>query len=205
LPPSSTTSTSTTSTTCLLSGHGDYSSLSNLSLPSGGKRFAVFVNGGEVGYEALLTAISWMTEKDNLVIIHTIQSLGPSYADDHQLPNYMEEYKRIQEFALTQGKLVGEKALAFAKANGGNNLELVVLPNNGNYKEASVKFANDKQFDTVFVGARGLGVLERFFLGSFSTYFIHHSLCDVHICRSKGRLKKLSQDPSQKEQPVLLG
>jgi len=166
----------------------------------------VFVNGGEAGYEALLTAISWTTPKDSLTIIHTIQSLGPTFVEDTQYPPYLEDYKRIQEFAVNQGKLLGEKVLDFAKSNGGINLELVILPNSGNYKEASVKFANAKQFDTIFLGTRGLGPIERFFVGSFSTYFIHHCTCDVHVCRSKGRVKNKLHGTALKDgSQVLLG
>jgi len=43
--------------------------------------------------------------------------------------------------------------------------------------------------DAIFVGARGLGRVERLLLGSVSSHIVTHAGCAVEVVRSQGRAK----------------
>jgi nucleotide-binding universal stress UspA family protein len=54
----------------------------------------------------------------------------------------------------------------------------------GDPREAILAAAKDLKADAIFVGARGLGRMERLFLGSVSTHIATHAHCTVEIVRS---------------------
>ena len=58
----------------------------------------------------------------------------------------------------------------------------------GNPPEEIVKRAQIWDAGTVFVGARGLGTLERILLGSASTAAVTHSHCTVEVVRPRPQL-----------------
>jgi nucleotide-binding universal stress UspA family protein len=57
----------------------------------------------------------------------------------------------------------------------------------GEPKETLVQEAGRWRADTIFMGARGLGRLERFLLGSVSSSVVGHAPTTVEIVRSRGR------------------
>jgi nucleotide-binding universal stress UspA family protein len=46
-----------------------------------------------------------------------------------------------------------------------------------------VKFANDKNFDVIVIGARGLSALKEAFFGSVSNYVLHKSKLPVLVVK----------------------
>src|ERR1051326_147834 len=64
---------------------------------------------------------------------------------------------------------------------------LTVLPivEEGDPRDALVRQAENWKADTVFVGARGLGRVERFLLGSVSSAAVAHAPCSVEIIRRR--------------------
>ena len=54
----------------------------------------------------------------------------------------------------------------------------------GNPKQEVLQFANDRKIDTIVVGTRDLGKVERFFLGSFSKYIVAHATCPVIVVKT---------------------
>jgi nucleotide-binding universal stress UspA family protein len=53
-----------------------------------------------------------------------------------------------------------------------------------NAREQVVDIARQQQVESIVVGSRGLGSIQRMFLGSFSHYIIHHAPCDVIVVKS---------------------
>jgi len=54
----------------------------------------------------------------------------------------------------------------------------------GEPKETLVNEARSWNADTIFLGARGLGLVERFLLGSVSASVVNHAPCTVEIVRA---------------------
>jgi nucleotide-binding universal stress UspA family protein len=84
-----------------------------------------------------------------------------------------EEYKWMQYLA-------GEAEQKCTKA--GLISSSLVLE--GHPKETLVNEARRWNADTIFIGARGLGVVERLFLGSVSTSVVTHAPCTVEVVRA---------------------
>jgi len=84
-----------------------------------------------------------------------------------------EEFKWLQYLA-------GEAEQKCAKA--GLIASSLVLE--GHPKETLVNEARRWSADTIFIGARGLGVVERLFLGSVSTSVVTHAACTVEVVRA---------------------
>ncbi len=64
---------------------------------------------------------------------------------------------------------------------------LTALPivEEGDPRDVLVRQAEDWKADTIFVGARGLGRVERFLLGSVSSAAVAHAPCSVEIIRRR--------------------
>lgn len=56
-------------------------------------------------------------------------------------------------------------------------------PRIGNPADEIITYAEQREVDLIVSGARGLGAVGRFFLGSTSTKILHHSHCSVLIVR----------------------
>ena len=85
-----------------------------------------------------------------------------------------EEFKWLQYLA-------GEAEQKCAKA--GLIASSLVLE--GHPKETLVNEARRWNASTIFIGARGLGVVERLFLGSVSTSVVTHAPCTVEVVRAR--------------------
>jgi nucleotide-binding universal stress UspA family protein len=53
----------------------------------------------------------------------------------------------------------------------------------GDPRKLIVAEADRWDTDSIFVGARGMGRIERFLLGSVSTYVVKHAPCSVEVVR----------------------
>jgi nucleotide-binding universal stress UspA family protein len=58
----------------------------------------------------------------------------------------------------------------------------------GNPKEALVEAAKDSNVDAIFIGARGMGRVERLLLGSVSSATVAHAPCTVEVVRRQQSL-----------------
>ena len=57
------------------------------------------------------------------------------------------------------------------------------LLTHGHAREDAVDFAATNNIDTILVGNRGLGAVQRMWLGSFSQYIVNHAPCDVVVVK----------------------
>jgi nucleotide-binding universal stress UspA family protein len=94
----------------------------------------------------------------------------------HELNDRVKEDGR----QFLSGLVKGVKARGFKKVHG-------TVISSPAVKEGIVDFVNKNNGEDedvmVFVGTRGLGAIKRAFLGSFSSYILHHTHLDVVIVR----------------------
>ncbi len=82
---------------------------------------------------------------------------------------YLKDAEHIMAFAKkhsAQNGIMFEKKIAF-----------------GDPGYTIVKFAKDKKFDIIVIGARGRGVVKEIFLGSVSNYVLHKSSLPVLVVK----------------------
>jgi nucleotide-binding universal stress UspA family protein len=89
-------------------------------------------------------------------------------------------YDQINQDEHIRLKAVATQTAERMKAAGLNALPLI---EEGDPREALVRQAQSWKADTIFVGARGLGRVERFLLGSVSSAVVSHAPCSVEIVR----------------------
>jgi nucleotide-binding universal stress UspA family protein len=64
-------------------------------------------------------------------------------------------------------------------------LKVTVVVREADPKRLLVDEANDWEADCIFVGARGMGRLERLLLGSVSTTIVQRASCSVEVVRAR--------------------
>jgi len=82
------------------------------------------------------------------------------------------ERDRLQHAAQTSAKSLNDSGLIVSET---------VL--DGDPREVIVAEADRWNSDSIFIGARGLGRMERLLLGSVSTYVVNHAHCTVEVVR----------------------
>jgi len=144
----------------------------------------VLVDGSTYAQKAFETALTWKKPEDKLLVVHAVEivsgvpvGVGPSlvFIDPSVLENANESLKQrgagiVKEYA----KICEEKKI--------HGVTTSVLTTH-NPKESVCKYAKDKGVDIIYVGTRGLGTIQRFFLGSFSNYVVSHAECDVMLVK----------------------
>ena len=93
-----------------------------------------------------------------------------------------EPYREINEAGRQWLKDVSEK---LAEKLGRAGLVASSVIEGGDPKEALVEAARKWNADTIFVGARGLGRVERLLLGSVSSATVAHAPCTVEVVRHR--------------------
>eukprot|EP00300_Choanocystis_sp_HF-7_P002642 c119_g1_i2.p2 GENE.c119_g1_i2~~c119_g1_i2.p2 ORF type:complete len:169 (+),score=28.53 c119_g1_i2:59-508(+) len=147
--------------------------------------YMVLVDGSEQSSRAFDKLMNTQKDGDTVLICHACQypelaamasPLGGMPVVDPQM--YELHRSAVQDNAK---QLVGHY-LNLAKERGLKDCHSFVLAE-GHPKEQCVEFAAEKGVNTIFVGTRGLGAIQRFFLGSFSNYILHHAGCDVMLVK----------------------
>jgi len=161
--------------------HTDYASTS--------PRILVATDGSAHAEAAIqeIAARKWSSEID-VKVICVLQTLVPAVAGMGSLesstfatePAFQiiehsdkEERERLQTVART--------SVATLMKNAGITASASLIE--GNPADAIVKEAETWNAGTVFVGARGLGLLDRIFLGSVSNAAVNHCHCTVEVVR----------------------
>ena len=91
-------------------------------------------------------------------------------------------YDKINEDEHFRLRLASSKAEEKLRHSG---LVVSSIVEEGDPKEALVRQARDWKADTVLIGARGMGKVERFLLGSVSSATVAHAPCTVEIVRAR--------------------
>ena len=128
---------------------------------------------------------SW-PERTEAKIVSAVQTLVPvttaleasTYAQE---PAYSVIRESDERMLFRLGNVAAEAANALRRA--GLSATTQVLE--ADPREAILTAADDAKADAIFVGARGLGRMERLFLGSVSSYVVTHARCVVEVARGR--------------------
>lgn len=143
-------------------------------------------NDGSTQAEAVIRAVerrSW-PEKTEAYIVSVVETLAPAAAP-------LEASTYARESAFTVIREADEQEQSRLRAAVGDSADrlrragLIVAATvvDGDPRQLIIEEAQRRNADTIFAGARGLGRLERFLLGSVSTHILTHARCTVEVVR----------------------
>lgn len=137
-------------------------------------RILVAVDGSEGSLKALRKGVA-ISKRNNakLYIAHILDDTG-------SLPFEVEQYVKRAE---RNGHELLEKCQLYAQENGLQELGLL-LEIGSPRTLISQTIPERESIDLIIMGARGLNVVERFFIGSVSDFVIRRAVCDVLVIRS---------------------
>ena len=150
-------------------------------------RIVIGIDGSEEASIAIrsVAARCW-PEKTEALIISAIQTLVPvttaleanTFAHE---PAYSVIREADERLRVRLGNIIEEYANALRRAGLIATTRLV----DGDPREAILTAAEVAKADAIFVGARGLGRLDRLLLGSVSSYLVTHAHCSVEVVRAQ--------------------
>jgi nucleotide-binding universal stress UspA family protein len=148
-----------------------FSGLAELPTPPNQRRIVVGVDGSESGAKALEWAIQEARRWPAVIDVVTAWTfpMVESYAITHSVDDVEEDAREVVGAAMSQ---VAEEAP-----------EVVVRGETADGEAGPVLVEAARGADLLVVGSRGIGGLERVFVGSVSAYCGRHALCPVMIVR----------------------
>jgi nucleotide-binding universal stress UspA family protein len=148
-------------------------------------RIVLGIDGSEEAAKVirLVAARSWPKETE-AQIISALQTLVPITEDLDastfaQEPAYSVIREADEQLRVRLGKIATESADALRRAGLIATTHVV----EGDPRETILMAAWAAGADTIFVGARGHGRMERLLLGSVSSYIVTHAACSVEVVR----------------------
>lgn len=142
------------------------------------KNFMVCVDGSNNSETALDECLKYKSEEDTILLAHAVE-LKATVFTAYSPPVI---FKEVNEELTNSAKRLVHHYQKKLKDKGVSNVHGIVIQTMDKPpKEATVKIAEDRGIDTIFVGTRGLGAMKRFFLGSFANYLINHCGCNVMV------------------------
>jgi nucleotide-binding universal stress UspA family protein len=150
---------------CALSG------LAELPVSPNQRRIVVGVDGSEAGAKALEWAIQEARRWPAVVDVVTAWTfpMVEGYAITHSIDDVEGRARDVMEAAMSQ---VAQEAP-----------EIVVRGETADGEAGPVLVDAARGADLLVVGSRGIGAVERVFLGSVSSYCSRHASCSVMIVR----------------------
>jgi len=148
-------------------------------------RIVIGIDGSEEASMAVrsVAARCWPA-KTEAVIVSAVQTLAPvttslEESTFAQEPAYSVIREADERLRARLGNIIEEFADALRQAGLIATTRLV----DGDPREAILTAAEITRADTIFVGARGLGRMDRLLLGSVSSYIVTHAHCSVEVVR----------------------
>jgi nucleotide-binding universal stress UspA family protein len=145
------------------------------------KRVVVAIDGSEVSKGVIDYAIHYANrEKDaEMLFLHVIEPSEQReiFYRGHVVsvpPSPDEVRAEFQAFIKARMDAVGKGIPAMSVSLRG-----------GSPYEQIVKFAEEENADIIMIGHRGLGNVQRFFLGSVAAKVVAHAPCSVYVHRPK--------------------
>jgi nucleotide-binding universal stress UspA family protein len=97
---------------------------------------------------------------------------------------------QISEWVASENARIREMIERSKRKLAARGLKVTVVVREADPKRLLVDEANDWEADCIFVGARGMGRLERLLLGSVSTTIVQRASCSVEIVRARQVVKE---------------
>lgn len=123
--------------------------------------------------------LTWPADSE-VRVVSVIDLPVVSLAEFPAWPDYLDEMHRV---LTARAKTSVEAALATLRAGKCEKLRLTSELFHGSAKKVIVDEATAWGADLIVVGSRGLGALDRFFLGSVSQAVVQHAPCSVEVVR----------------------
>lgn len=141
------------------------------------QRILVATDGSEGADLALNKAVA-IAKRNNakLFVLHVLDTRAiqaTSSSDIH-----------FREALRTLGDRVMEEAKDYATGQGLTEVETILEMGSPKYVIAE-DIPKRENIDLIVMGAKGMGAVERFFMGSVSENVIRHAACDVLVVRPK--------------------
>lgn len=136
------------------------------------KKILVSLDGSENSFRGLNEAIIIARTGQTVITGVYVTPLSP--------PASTEQKAYIKNFLLKNANEFMKKAKVNSAQNGILFYEKIL---HGDAGPKIVKFANDKKFDLIVVGSRGMSNIREIFLGSTSNYVLHKSKIPVLIVK----------------------
>ena len=150
-------------------------------------RMVIGVDGSTEAAAALrsVTARAW-PKKTEAQIVSAVQTIAPAMTALEantfaQEPAYSVIREADERLRFRLRNIAGEAANALGRAGLIATTHVV----DGDPREAILTAAEVGKADMIFVGARGLGRMQRLLLGSVSSYIVTHAHCGVEVVRGK--------------------
>jgi nucleotide-binding universal stress UspA family protein len=143
-------------------------------------------NDGSTEAEAMVRSVaqrSW-PEKAEARVVTVAETLVPAIAG-FEAGTYPQEPESIVMREVDEHERVWLRHAAEESATRLRRAGLIVAETvvEGDPRKLIVAEADRWDTDSIFVGARGMGRIERFLLGSVSTYVVKHAPCSVEVVR----------------------
>ena len=139
------------------------------------ERILIAIDGSEAAEKAFKKAVEVAKESDStLVLVHVV--------DIKAYPIAAAYGRTVEKHARESAEELLEKYEDKAEDMGVNKVEKVI--EYGSPRALIAKtIAPKEKVDLIIVGATGLGMVERFIIGSVSESTVRHARCDVLIVR----------------------
>jgi len=112
-----------------------------------------------------------------------LQKMRPDGASDTQKVEVLVMHV-LPSFAHTMAGVMGTRLVhRYAEKLARAGYHMREMARSGHVADEIVKTADRQKTDLIVLGARGLGAVARFFLGSVSTRVVQHSSCSVLVVR----------------------
>jgi nucleotide-binding universal stress UspA family protein len=136
------------------------------------KRILVPLDGSKNSFRGL---------EEGIIIARNCQAIITGvYVTPLSPPASIEQKKYIKNYLLKNKNKFMKKAKTHSAQKGILFYEKILHGDNG---PKIVKFAQDKHFDLIVIGSRGMGSVKEIFLGSTSNYVVHKSKIPVLIVK----------------------
>jgi nucleotide-binding universal stress UspA family protein len=150
-------------------------------------------NDGSTEAEAVIRAVaarSW-AEKTEAQIISAVQTLVPATATALEANTFMQEpaYTVICEIDERERSRLHTVSETSGDALRRAGLITTCSVLDGDPRDMILAEADLSNADAIFVGARGLGRMERLLLGSVSSHIVTHARCSVEVVRGQSQVK----------------
>lgn len=138
-------------------------------------KILVPVDGSDNSFRALDAALL-LSEKigSEVTAIHVMEDIPVLHIQSEKLlRKLIEDFKKESQLILSK---CSDRA-----AKKGLSLDTKLLQ--GNAGSTILDFCENKKFDVIVMGSRGMGKFKELVLGSVSSKVVHHSSCPVMIVR----------------------